>query len=163
MALDVTSSHRLPLLDALKRAQGSVKREEIVGRGAVRTTTSLQGDRRTILADNRTTATPTTGRGVGLVVACVEVAVPISIFRRIPVQATDDARENTQLLSSIITNNSDLDTNCDTGQRANPRKQKRFRTLPCACSGLISSPVTVMYLIALGSYRRMPKSWTGSR
>lgn len=47
-----------------------------------------------------------------MVVACVEIAVALSVLRSVAIETADDARENAEFLSSIVTCNPDLDSDC---------------------------------------------------
>ena len=111
MALNGTSLHRLPLLDAAQSSQGAVKRKEIVSRGAIGSPTRLQGHGGTVDVDYRTARATTAGGGICLVVACVEIAIAVSVFRSISIESANNTGENTQLLSSVITDDPDLNTN----------------------------------------------------
>jgi hypothetical protein len=90
---------------------GRSKGQEVIGGCAIGSPASLKRNSISIDVHDGTTRRPTTCRGVGLIVAGVKVAVSFSIFRGIAVETADDTRQNTQLLASVVTDDSNLDTN----------------------------------------------------
>lgn len=112
MTLDVASRNRLSILNALQGAQWSIEGQEVICRCAVGTATSLEGDGATILVHDRTARTSPTGSSIGLVVAGIEIAISFSVFGGVSVESADDARKNTEFFACIVTDDSDLDTNC---------------------------------------------------
>lgn len=110
LALNISSRDRLSLLDTLQRAQWAVERQEVVGRGSIGSAASLERNSSAIFADDRTSRRATTSCRVGLVVACVEIAVSFTVLRCVTVQTADDARQNTELFTCIVTHDANLDT-----------------------------------------------------
>ena len=111
LTLDGATLNRLPLLDAAQSSQGAVQGEEVVSGGTIRPTARLQGYSRTVDINNRTTRTAPASSGICLVVACVEIAVSVSVFGGISIKSTNDTRKDTELLARIVANNSYLNTN----------------------------------------------------
>jgi hypothetical protein len=90
LALNIATCDRLAVLNALQSTEWSIQWKEVICRSSIRTSASLERDSATVLVHDRTARTSSTSGGVGLVVACVEIAVPLAIFRGISIQATDD-------------------------------------------------------------------------
>ena len=124
LALDVASSDSAPLLQALQRAQWPVKREEVVGGGAVGPAAGLQRDSIAVNVDNRAARATTAGCCAGLVVTRVEVTVPVAVFGRVAIQPANDTRENAELLAGIVTDHPDLNANLG---KVGPQRQGSHR------------------------------------
>lgn len=72
----------------------------------------MQRNSEAVNVHDRTARTTTTCGSVGLVVARVEIAVTLSVLGGVSVKTTDEAGQDTELLSGIVTDDSDLNTDC---------------------------------------------------
>jgi len=77
-------------LNAAESSGSAVKGKEVIGRGTVGTAAGLDGDGVAINVDNGTAGTSSRGGGVGLVVACVEIAVTFLVFGGVSVETTNN-------------------------------------------------------------------------
>lgn len=60
---------------------------------------------------NGTSGRATTCCCVGLIVACVEIAIAFTVFGSVAVESTYNARQDTELLASVVSDNSNFDSN----------------------------------------------------
>ncbi len=85
LALDVAARYWLPCLEAPQCSERAVQGQEVVGRRPVGSAAGLERHHIPVDVNNGTSGAPTASGGAGLVVARVEVGIPVRVLRRVAI------------------------------------------------------------------------------